>query len=112
MSPIYEFETRDGRIIEEYMKAHEAPLIGARRKVKGEMCTRIASKLEGCVKPDVRFPSLSLPKGQRQKDGSFKSVYSKTCDEKGRPTFTSMAKVKEAEAISRDVDGKYAVSWD
>lgn len=93
--PIYEFETENGTIIEEFFTMKDAPeATGDWMSLRGEKCKRIISRHEPSV-IDNAHVSSSLPR----KGTGIEKVWDKFTPE-GKPYFESNKDVVEFQSRS------------
>lgn len=109
----YVFKSASGKVIERERPMLKAPPIGARIMWQGEAYFRVPNMPQAKVSPNLHLTSHSLPRATKQADGSWHSPYSKqVCPETGKPRFTSMKQVREAEARSAHIDGDHKIIYD
>lgn len=105
--PTYIWQAKDGSEIEEWEPFENAPALGARKRVKGKLYTRILGTVTAAPCPERRFYDVTLPLNWPY---ASKHVERDFTDDhgmhhpKGEPYFTCRKDIDEA--VSRSSDSK------
>lgn len=98
---LYEFETPDGRVIEEPYSMDDAPTIGSRVEINGVTCVRLPSRVQQVDERSMSFTSQQLPTNW---------PYARHYDSNGSPHFTGKNEMRECLAVAND-HGE-GITWD
>lgn len=100
--PIYEFQSEDGVVIDEWFSASDAPRVGEVIERDGVKYTRIYStSTYGRVENDGYHVARSLPRWTPKHPGE-KCPYPRV-NERGQPMFANKKEIREFEARSGGV---------